>query len=78
VSVSWVRNAGGGPFQLDVEVPPNSVAEVTVPAGRPQDVTEGGRPIDRAAGVRRIAVADGAARIEIGSGAYRFQSRSPG
>ena len=76
VSVSWVRNPGGGPFQLDVEVPPNSVAEVTVPAGRPQDVTEGGRPVDRATGVRRIGVADGAVRIEIGSGSYRFESRT--
>jgi len=77
VSVSWVRNPGGGPFQLDVEVPPNSVAEVTVPAGRPEDVTEGGRPVERAAGVRRIGVDDGAVRIEIGSGSYRFESRSP-
>jgi hypothetical protein len=51
---------------------------VTLPADRPQDVTEGGRAIDRAVGVSRIVVADGAARIEIGSGAYRFESQAHG
>ncbi|MFJ5730901.1 family 78 glycoside hydrolase catalytic domain [Streptomyces paradoxus] len=59
-------------FTLKVTVPVNTVAEVHVPAGTRDAVTEGGRPADKAKGVRFLRMEDGAAVFRVGSGTYDF------
>ncbi len=77
VSVVWSRSAGGAAgVQLELTVPPNAVARVTVPGTRQGDVTEGGKPIGGAAGVRWVGAAAGRAELEVGSGTYQIVSRS--
>ncbi|MEV0974304.1 glycoside hydrolase family 78 protein [Microtetraspora glauca] len=71
VEVAWRREDGG--FALDVTVPPNTRAEVWVPATEPARVTEGGRPASEAAGVRFDRHADGCAVYRVGSGSYAFR-----
>ena len=53
-------------------VPPNTTAEVYVPARSEQSVTEGGGPASKAAGVKFLRMEDGAAVFEVVSGKYEF------
>ncbi|MFD0476685.1 alpha-L-rhamnosidase C-terminal domain-containing protein [Nonomuraea thailandensis] len=71
VEISW-RLADGG-FALDVVVPPNTRAEVHVPAP-PERVTEGGRPAAEAECVSFDRLDDGAAVYRVGSGSYAFRT----
>lgn len=65
ISSAWRRD--GAEFSLDVTVPPNTTAEIWVPAADPAAVTEGGgAPVDR--------LADGAAVYRVGSGSYAFRA----
>jgi alpha-L-rhamnosidase len=69
VSVHW--KAESGRFRLDVSIPVNTTAIVTVPAGRPADVTESGKPLSRI-GVRAASSGRGETTVRIGSGTYHF------
>ncbi|RFU83894.1 hydrolase [Streptomyces triticagri] len=66
VSVRWEKKRGR--LELDVTVPPNTSADVHLPAGR--QVTEGGRAAADAPGVRPRG--DGVFRV--GAGRYRFRA----
>ena len=57
---------------IDVRVPPNTTAEVFVPAANAEQVSEGGAPAARATGVRWLRMQDGAAVFEVQSGRYTF------
>ncbi|MFF8934557.1 family 78 glycoside hydrolase catalytic domain [Streptomyces paradoxus] len=70
LSSRWTDRDGA--FTLTVTVPVNTVAEVHVPAGTRDAVTEGGRPADRAKGVRFLRMEDAAAVFQVGSGTYDF------
>ena len=61
-----------GRFVLEVTVPPNAYATVTLPRARLDQVTEGGTPLGSAAGVRGTRQVQDQAVVEIGSGQYRF------
>ena len=61
-----------GALTMDVRVPPNTVAEVFVPAGSAEQVSEGGTPAASAPGVRWLRMQDGAAVFEVQSGRYSF------
>ncbi|WP_445192744.1 alpha-L-rhamnosidase-related protein [Sphingomonas sp. Tas61C01] len=61
---NWRRE--GERFTLDVEVPPNSRAEVLLPVPAAARITESGRPL---VGAHVVA---GGTMIEIGSGRYSF------
>jgi alpha-L-rhamnosidase len=61
-----------GRFVLEVTVPPNAYATVTLPRARLDQVTEGGTPLGSAAGVRGTRQVQDQAVVEIGSGRYRF------
>jgi alpha-L-rhamnosidase len=77
IPVAWSRSvAGEPPFSLEIGVPPNTAATVTVPAARMSDVTEGGRSIDRAPGVQAVSSAGGVVRLELGAGSYSLRSAS--
>ena len=67
----------GGEFTLELTVPPNSKAEASIPAGKPDAVTESGKPAAKAVGVKLLCMENGAAVYEVGSGCYRFQSTLP-
>lgn len=62
-----------GTFTLDVEIPPNSGAEVWLPAGAESAVTESGNELADA-DVESVEVVDGAVVVRIGSGTYHFST----
>jgi alpha-L-rhamnosidase len=72
IVVAWRRD--GGAFSLGVELPPNTLAEVWVPAGSVEGVREGGIPVERAAGVRLLREEEGRVVLAVESGRYAFTS----
>ena len=70
IAVAWRRSEGS--FTLEVSVPPNTSAEIHVPAADAAAVSEGGRPAREAPGVEFLRAQGGAAVFAIGSGDYRF------
>ncbi len=81
VSVAWRRPTPADPrFSVDVLVPPNSHAALTVPTtagGHAAGITEGGRPIGGVAGVHLVGAGGGTARLELEAGSYRILSAAP-
>ncbi len=79
ISVAWrAPTKGDQRFSVDVEVPPNSTAILTVPAAGPNAVSEGGRPARGATGVRLTGSSAGLAHLALGAGTYRIRSRVTG
>ncbi len=72
VAVGW--KIEDGTFSLDVEVPPNTTAEVWVPARAASAVREGGRALDQAGGVRVLRQDGDRVVVEVGSGRYAFST----
>ncbi len=68
----WTR--AGDKLRMDVIIPPNTPAIVTVPAQNQAAVTEGGKPAGQAVGVRFVKFQRDRAIFEIGSGEYHFAS----
>jgi alpha-L-rhamnosidase len=66
ITTSWKRDAAH--FTLEVTIPPNTSALVTIPAKDPAAVTESGRP------VKSLRTEPGAATYEVQSGSYTFRS----
>jgi alpha-L-rhamnosidase len=62
----------GGRLTLDVVVPPNTVAEIHVPARNADGVTEGGHPVRTVPGLKVLREGDGVVVFEVASGSYRF------
>ena len=67
ISSSWSR--AGDAFELEVSIPPNTSATVTLPAKDAASVTEGGQPVKAASSGKGEAV------LEVQAGTYRFRSR---
>jgi len=61
-----------GQFRLDVTVPPNTHATLTLPHAALAQVTESGRPVAAAEGVTRAVQEGESVIVEVGSGRYRF------
>ena len=61
-----------GQLGLDVTLPPNTSAEIYVPAAAAEAVREGGLPAASAPGLRLLRMEDGSAVFAAGSGEYRF------
>ena len=59
-------------FMLDLTVPANASAEVTLWDTRIDRVQEGGLPLNAAAGVRAVRQRGNDVVVEVGSGRYRF------
>jgi alpha-L-rhamnosidase len=72
IATSWTRDAGH--FTLEVTIPPNTNAVVTLPAKDAATVTESGRPASNARGVKFLRIEPNAATYEVQSGAYTFRS----
>ena len=70
----WVRSAWRAfeGYAHRVVIPPNTTAQVYVPASSVEAVRESGRPATEAEGVRFLRMEDGHAVFSIGSGNYVF------
>ncbi len=62
----------GGKLTLDVTIPVNTTATVSVPATAKRTVTEGGKPAEKALGVTAARREASEAIYEIGAGSYHF------
>lgn len=62
----------GGTLSLEVTIPANTTAVVSLPVTRAGDVQEGGLPAAHAEGVISVDRREGGADIAIGSGTYHF------
>ena len=70
IATSW--QAHQDDFDLQVEVPVNTTAQVVLPADNAWAVTEGGVLLDAADGVHDVEAADGEVTVTVGSGSYDF------
>lgn len=70
ISTGWETTPGG--FRMKVAVPPNTTAQIWIPAAPDDTVTESGIRADRASGVRHLFDAGGYKVYEAGGGTYRF------
>ena len=73
IRVAWRKD--GRRLTLEVLVPPNSEATVSVPAAAPAAVTESGAPLASAQGVKVVRTESGTVVVAVGAGAYAFESR---
>ena len=68
----------GARLTMDVTIPPNTTANVYVPAKDAAAVTEGESSTDKVKGVKFLRMENNAAVYAVGSGTYRFQSTLTG
>ncbi|MGD0380497.1 MAG: family 78 glycoside hydrolase catalytic domain [Acidimicrobiales bacterium] len=74
VEVGWRRPATGGPAtNLDLTVPPNATATISLAGTHPSTVTESGVAAAKAGGVVVAPSVRGAAVLHVGAGTYHFQ-----
>ena len=69
---AWRRKDGS--FSMEVTVPPNTTAEVWVPAGSIEQVTEGKKPVTESVGIKFKEMREGYAVFDAASGIYSFLS----
>lgn len=70
---NWARS--GDTVTYEIEVPPNVLATVSLPAGSAAKVREGGRPLKDAPGVRPVQEDGQTVEFVVGSGKYVFTVR---
>ncbi len=73
IAVDWHLSRAG--FHVNVELPPNTEAEVHVPARALTQVTESYKPLNKAPGVLEARLERGTVIITVGSGSYHFFTR---
>lgn len=73
IQSSWKKEEHG--YQLDVTIPPNTSAEIWIPAAAGAAVTESGKNIRVVKEIRVLPVTPGYLVVQVGSGHYRFVSR---
>ncbi|HTL31035.1 MAG TPA: glycoside hydrolase family 78 protein [Tepidisphaeraceae bacterium] len=69
----WTRE--GSKLRLQIKVPPNTTATLSLPTTDPKSVQEGGKPADQAEGVTAKGSAQGRTVYELQSGDYGFECR---
>ena len=74
VSTEW-HLLPNGVFTLDVTVPANTTATLTLPVKATAQVTESGQPAHSAAGVLASKAVNGEPVLELGSGTYHFKTK---
>jgi alpha-L-rhamnosidase len=72
IATAWKRD--GSRLTLDVIVPANTTATVSVPSKDATSITESGKPVAEAAGVKFLRTENNKAIFEVGSGTYKFAS----
>ncbi len=69
IATEWRLEAGI--FHLDLTIPANTTATVSLPAAAAAQITEGGQPLAQAEGVRVQGTANGRVLLMVESGHYR-------
>jgi alpha-L-rhamnosidase len=72
IQVSWNRSTPI--FTLDVTVPPNTTASVSIPAATVASVTEGGRALAGDPGIRVLSAGSGVVQLAVSAGTYVFSA----
>ena len=72
VKVSW-RKEKNNLLKMDVTIPPNSTATVTLPADHQRKIREGGKNISRINEIEIVGVENGNIVTRIGSGEWNFE-----
>ncbi len=75
IAVAWKNE--GGEFSLEVDLPANVTATVTLPTADAAHATEGGVDLAKVPGLRVLRREAGAVVCEIGSGHYAFRAPAP-
>ncbi len=72
IATSWKKD--GAKLHLDVEIPPNTTAEIHLPGANADAVTENGKArfADGTPGVKSLRIQDGITIVDVGSGKYSF------
>ena len=70
VSAQWRRS--GTRLSLDLSVPPNASAHISMPAPSASAVREGGVPATSSPGIQVLSDSGGSIVFSVGSGTYRF------
>ena len=73
IATAWKR--AGNRLTLEVIVPANTTATVSVPAKHLASITENGVPVQQAAGVKFLREENDKVDFEVGSGTYKFASK---
>jgi alpha-L-rhamnosidase len=60
---------------FDIEIPPNTTADLYLPASNADMVTEGGKSLSAVQDVKIIGMKDGYLQLQLGSGIYHFSSK---
>jgi len=71
ISSEWKRE--GARFQLNISIPANTTATVTLPVSDRSKITEHGKPADQVSGLHFKARDKGQAVYSVGSGEYSFE-----
>jgi len=75
IDVAWSRPAvASQTFTVNVTVPANTRARVSIPATALDDVRESGMPLSRRPGIGSASIDGDYAVVEVGAGSYRFTS----
>jgi len=72
IATAWKTE--GNRLTLEVQVPANTTATVSVPALDLADITEGGQPVAKVKDVKFLRQDNGRTVFETGSGSYKFAS----
>ncbi len=73
IAVEWKRD--GDKLRLELEIPANTSATLTLPTTDPKSVTEGGKSVDQVEGVEAKGSTAGHPNFELQSGSYSFECR---
>jgi alpha-L-rhamnosidase len=73
LSSEWKRV--NGKLTLAVSIPPNTIAEIVIPAARADAVREGNTSAESAPGVQTSSFKEGLLTLRVGSGRYEFTSQ---
>jgi hypothetical protein len=75
IAVAWSRPAvATRPFKVNVTVPANTKARVSIPAAALDKVRESGMALSRREGVASASIDGDYAVVEVGAGSYHFTS----
>jgi alpha-L-rhamnosidase len=72
IGSGWKKE--GRNFSMEVTIPPNTTAEVWIPAGPDSAIKEGDRNVQDAKDIRYIKTDNGYFVVQVGSGNYKFSS----
>ncbi|MFC2145061.1 family 78 glycoside hydrolase catalytic domain [Actinomycetota bacterium] len=72
IKVDWTYK--DGKFSLDCTIPPNTSAEISIPADDAKQIKEGGKPAESSEGIKYLHNKDRKAVFQVLSGKYNFSS----